>query len=112
PRAVGEALPLTGALPCYDLFRTRDGALLAIACLEPHFWRRFCEAAGRPRLVKLQLAGGERGRKRVAKLVASRTRAEWLALLAREDLPIEPVLAMGEALAHPQVVAREVVRRG
>jgi len=112
PRAVGETLPLTGALPCYALYRTRDGHLLAVACLEPHFWRRFCEAAGRPRFVKLQYASGERARKRVARLVASRTRAEWEALLEREDLPVEPVLAAAEALRHAQVARREVVRRG
>ena len=30
---------LAGALPCYRLYRTADGGLLAVAALEPHFWR-------------------------------------------------------------------------
>lgn len=111
-KAVGEPLPLTGALPCYNLYPTRDGHLLAVAALEPHFWRRFCEAAGRRDLVALQYASGPRPRRKVARLVAAKTRAEWVALLAARDVPVEPVLAAAEALEHPQVAAREVLRRG
>ena len=44
PRAVGERLPLTGALPCYNLYETADGHTLALGALEPHFWERFCRA--------------------------------------------------------------------
>jgi crotonobetainyl-CoA:carnitine CoA-transferase CaiB-like acyl-CoA transferase len=111
PRAVGEPLPLTGALPCYNVYPTRDGVPLAVGALEPHFWARFCEAAGRPGLRRLQYARRAGARRKVARLVASHTRAEWEELLAGRDLPVEPVLAVAEALAHPQVVARDVVRR-
>jgi alpha-methylacyl-CoA racemase len=112
PKDVGEPLPLTGALPCYGVYSTRDGHLLAVAALEPHFWRRFCEAAGRRDLVKLQYAAGPRARRKVARLVATRSRDEWAVLLADRDVPVEPVLAAAAALAHPQVAAREVLRRG
>lgn len=112
PRKVGEPLPLTGELPCYQLYPTRDGHPLAVACLEPHFWRRLCEAVGRRDLRKAQYATGARARKKVARLVASRTRAAWVELLGGHDVPVEPVLAVSEALAHPQVVARDLVRRG
>jgi crotonobetainyl-CoA:carnitine CoA-transferase CaiB-like acyl-CoA transferase len=111
-KAVGEALPLTGALPCYGVYPTRDGQLLAVGTLEPHFWRRFCEAAGRRDLVRQQYASGAGARRKVARVVASRTRAEWEALLAGRDVPVEPVLSAAEALAHPQVAARELLRRG
>src|SRR6185503_6980819 len=74
PRAVGEPLPLTGALPCYGVYATRDGGALAIGALEPHFWARFCEAAERPDLVGAQYETGERAHEKVAKLIASRTR--------------------------------------
>jgi crotonobetainyl-CoA:carnitine CoA-transferase CaiB-like acyl-CoA transferase len=110
-RKVGEALPLTGALPCYAVFRTKDGGALAVGALEPHFWARFCAAAGRPDLEKSQYAQGERARAKVADLVASRTRDEWRTLLAAHDVPVEPVLAAGEAASHPQVVERDLLRR-
>jgi formyl-CoA transferase len=47
----------------------------------------------------------------VARLVASRTRAQWEQLAAAHDLPLAAVHRAGEALAHPQVAAREVARR-
>jgi crotonobetainyl-CoA:carnitine CoA-transferase CaiB-like acyl-CoA transferase len=111
-RRVGEALPLTGALPCYGVYPARDGRPIAVAALEPHFWRRFCAAVERRDLVHSQYARGPRARQKVAKLIASRTGEEWSALLAEHDVPVEPVLALGEALAHPQVAARELLRRG
>ena len=112
PRAVGEPLPLTGALPCYDVYRTSDGARLAVGALEPHFWKALCEAVRRPELARLQYSTSARARRQVARLVASRTRAEWQALIAAHDVPVEPVLSASEAQEHPQVVARAVVHRG
>jgi alpha-methylacyl-CoA racemase len=109
---VGEPLPLAGALPCYNLYAMKDGGLLALAALEPSAFARFLEVAGRPGLAPLQYRDSAAARRRIAALVASRTRAEWTALLAAEDLPAEPVLSAAEALAHPQMAARGLVRRG
>lgn len=110
-RAVGERLPLTGALPCYDLYRTADGGRLAVACLEPKFWRRFCELLGEEGLVRRQYSQDPEARKQVAAVVARRSREEWQALLASEDLPVEVVRSAGEAAVHPQARARTVVER-
>lgn len=110
PRQVGEPLPLTGALPCYDLFRTRDGQLLAVAALEPQFWQRICRAAERRDLIRRQYDGSRKARREVARMVASRTRQEWLELLEAADVPVAPVLAAAEALEHPQMQARRVVQ--
>lgn len=111
-RAVGESHGLAGALPCYRLYRTADGGFLAVAPLEEHFWRRFCEAAGREDLRKLQYREDEQAHRRVAELVAGRTLAEWRELLADFDLPVEPVLSAAEAEAHPQARARGLLHRG
>jgi crotonobetainyl-CoA:carnitine CoA-transferase CaiB-like acyl-CoA transferase len=108
-RAVGEALQLTGTLPCYHLYATSDGGFLALAALEPHFWKRFCAAVERPDLEKLQYRTEAEARRRVAALVASRSRAEWISLLAEHDIPAEPVLSAAEAREHPQMRARGVV---
>jgi alpha-methylacyl-CoA racemase len=111
PRGVGERLPLTGALPCYGLYPTADGGLLAVACLEGKFWRRFCAVADRPDLVGRQYAADAGARAAVAAVVAGRSLGEWRELLAGEDLPIEPVLAVAAAAGHPQARARGVVER-
>ncbi|HEY2739828.1 MAG TPA: CaiB/BaiF CoA-transferase family protein, partial [Thermoanaerobaculia bacterium] len=68
-KTVGESLPLTGALPCYNLYRTAEGDTLALAALEPHFWELFCRAAGRPDLIRHHYRSRERSRRKVAALV-------------------------------------------
>lgn len=110
-RGLGEPHGLAGALPCYRLYRTADGGLLAVAPLEEHFWRAFCDLAGCPDLRKLQYREDEESHGKVATLVASRTLAEWMDLLAAADLPIEPVLTAAQAAEHPQLQARDLLRR-
>jgi crotonobetainyl-CoA:carnitine CoA-transferase CaiB-like acyl-CoA transferase len=112
PRVVGERLPLTGAFPCYNLYETADGKTLALGALEPHFWERFCRLAGREDLKPRHYSSSLRVRREMKELFRGRTRREWLALLGREDIPVEPVLSAAEARAHPQVAAREMIGVG
>lgn len=112
PRAVGERLALSGALPCYNLYRSRDGGWVALAALEPKFWRRLCRAVGRKDLLSLQYDRSGRGRREVARLIAQRERRQWEELFAAHDLPAEPVLSLAEALEHGQSRRRAVVTRG
>ena len=111
-KGVGERLPLTGALPCYNVYETSDGRLLALGALEPHFWRRFCLAAERKDLIRLQYLDSVRARRKVGDLIRSRTLAEWMDLAGREDVPAEPVFSAAQARDHPQVLARDLLSRG
>ena len=112
PKAVGEPLPLTGALPCYSVYETADGRRLALGALEPHFWERFCRLAGRPDLLRRQYSRSPRVRRAMRELFRSRTLSEWTEVLGREDVPIEPVLSAAEAREHPQVLERGVLATG
>ena len=112
PKADGEALMLSGALPCYDLYPTKDGGRLALATLEPRFWQRFCKAVGRRDLIPRQLDTSGAVRREVEKITASKTRDEWLAFLSGHDIPADPVLRASEALEHPQVRARALMSQG
>ncbi|HEX4496377.1 MAG TPA: CaiB/BaiF CoA-transferase family protein [Thermoanaerobaculia bacterium] len=112
PKAVGERLPLTGALPCYNLYETADGHRLALGALEPHFWERFCRAVGRDDLLRRQYSSSPRARRMMEELFRGRTRDAWLALLKSEDIPVEAVLSAAEAREHPQVAARGVLATG
>ena len=112
PKTDGEPLMLTGAIPCYDLYPTRDGGRLALAALEPKFWRRFCRAVERPDLIARQLDSSGEVRREVSRLTASRTRERWLEFLSDHDIPADPVLSPSEALDHPQVRARGLLARG
>ncbi len=111
-KADGEPLALTGALPCYALYPTRDGGRLALAALEPHFWKRFCDAVGRRDLRSRQFDLSGSTHREVAAIARSRSRSEWLDFLRGQDIPADPVLTPSEALEHPQVAARGLLRRG
>jgi alpha-methylacyl-CoA racemase len=112
PRPVGRALPLSGSLPCYNLYRTADGGTIAMACLEPRFWQLFCEVAERPDLAKLHLDTRPEAKRRVQELIGGRPRADWEALAEAHDLPIEPLLSAAEAADHPQARRRGLVTTG
>ena len=112
PKDRGQPLPLTGALPCYDLYRTRDDRTLALAALEPKFWTKLCAALGEKDLARQQFSADPAVRRRVEALIRGRTSTEWAALMDELDIPAETVLSLSESLAHPQVRARGLVQRG
>ncbi len=110
PKADSEPLMLTGAIPCYALYPTRDGGRLALAALEPRFWRRFCAAVERPDLVRRQYDASGETHRQVEEITAARSREQWLEFLSAHDIPADPVLSPAEAVEHPQVRARELLR--
>jgi len=111
PRPAGT--PLTGRDPWYDVYEAADGRYLTLAALEPGFWANFCDAVDRD---DLRAAHGttdpaERRalREAVADVFAARPRAAWLDELADQDVPVGPVNTPVEALADPQLRARDLV---
>jgi alpha-methylacyl-CoA racemase len=116
--ARGATLPrgtddLSGGLPGYGLYRTQDDRWLAVAALEPKFWEAFCDAIGKPALKPYGLARGDQGertRRELEALFASRPLAHWAALFERVDCGVTPVLSFEEAIAHPQLAARGMLR--
>jgi crotonobetainyl-CoA:carnitine CoA-transferase CaiB-like acyl-CoA transferase len=100
---------LTGMLPCYRYYETKDGRQIAMGALEPKFWATFCEAAGRPDLTLRgrDMSRGEgSGHHETEALFRTKTFVEWRALL--EDLPacVTPVLTLTEALDDPHLKER------
>jgi crotonobetainyl-CoA:carnitine CoA-transferase CaiB-like acyl-CoA transferase len=103
---------LTGGVPCYGLYRTADDRYLAVGALEPKFWQAFCAAIGRSDLAPFGLATGNEGlrvKADLATLIGSQSLAHWQAIVSVADCCVTPVLRMDEVVAHPQVVAREMV---
>jgi len=111
PTRRGEDL-LTGGVPCYAIYPTRDGRHMAVGALEGKFWREFCHALERDDLVEYQFATGARGTAARAVLVSifeQRSQAEWIAHFSGRDCCVDPVLALDESLRHPQFDARAMV---
>lgn len=110
--AEGE-LPTFGAHASYNVYRTADGLLVALGALERKFWVAFCAGIGRSDLAARH-ATGEPDQleliKEMRALFATRTRDEWLSLMASHDVCLTPVNSPQEALRDPHVVARGVVQ--
>ncbi len=117
-----SALPardfLTGGVPCYGVYRCSDGRYMAVGALELKFWETCCDVLGRPDLKNRhwslgQVIGGEDAmavRAELDALFATRPRDDWAALFEPADCCVSPVLTTEEAVVHPQLVARDMVR--
>ncbi|OPX05392.1 CaiB/BaiF CoA-transferase family protein [Mycobacterium sp. AT1] len=101
-----------GHAPFYDTYACADGRHVAVGALEPQFYAAFLDGLG--------LSGADlpdqMDRSRWAELrrhftdaFASRSRDEWAATFADVDACVTPVLAFGEAAAHPHVRARGTI---
>jgi crotonobetainyl-CoA:carnitine CoA-transferase CaiB-like acyl-CoA transferase len=103
---------LTGGLPCYGVYPTRDRRWLAVGALEEKFWSTLCDTLERPDLKPLQFATGEEGRatRHVLEAIFSRQPlAFWMDRFASADCCVSPVLTLEEALANPHFIARRMV---
>ena len=103
--APGEA-PLAGGSPRYQLYPTRDGALLCCAALEQKFWRAFCAAIGLAPALVDDTADPAATRAAVARLIAARTATEWRPILAAADCCATLVASLDEAMRDPHFAAR------
>jgi alpha-methylacyl-CoA racemase len=107
---------LAGSAPWYDTYACSDGQYVSIGPLEPQFFGLLLEKLGldRQRWAPLGFpAVGDDARRQwpelraaIAAAFASRTRAEWCAVLEGTDACFAPVLSMADAPRHPHNVAR------
>jgi len=109
PRGTGM---LDGGLPCYNLYRTKDGRFMAVGALERRFWATLCDSLGCPDLKERHIVYGSAAapvKARLVEIFASRTQKEWTGLFAAADCCVTPVLAMDEALGNEQLRARGMI---
>jgi crotonobetainyl-CoA:carnitine CoA-transferase CaiB-like acyl-CoA transferase len=100
-------MPLSGGLPCYNVYETADGRFISLGALEPHFWTAFCNAIRRSDLLPRQFDATAIGE--LTQLFGQHTRDEWLELLREADACIEPVKELDEALRDPHLLQRGLV---
>jgi crotonobetainyl-CoA:carnitine CoA-transferase CaiB-like acyl-CoA transferase len=100
---------LSGAFPCYRVYRAGDGKYLTVGALEPQFWRALCEATGVPEMIEEQFSGDAAAHEKMESVFASRSRDEWLEALASLETCVGPVNDLDEAFRDPQVVHRKLV---
>jgi len=101
---------LDGAAPFYTTYRCADDKWVAVGAIEPQFHAVLLQRLGldpsefEPQHDQSQWPARKA---RLAGLFATRTRAQWCALMEGAEACFTPVLDMQEALEHPHNVARD-----
>jgi alpha-methylacyl-CoA racemase len=100
---------LDGGAHFYGAYECADGEYVSVAAMEPQFYAAFCERLGLADLDAAQQYDRDQWpalKERVAKIFATRTRAEWLAHMDGYEVCFAPVIPVREALDHPHIQAR------
>ena len=92
-----EANLLDGGTPTYGVYRCADGKFVALGAIEPQFQKALFKG------LALDIAAP---REDIAKVIATRSRDDWVAHFAGTDACVAPVLDLEEAPVHPQNIAR------
>jgi crotonobetainyl-CoA:carnitine CoA-transferase CaiB-like acyl-CoA transferase len=100
----------------YDSFDARDGQLM-LSVGNDDQWRRFCDAAGLSELAdderfatNPQRVGNRQMLQPIlARVMQTRDRTDWIARLREAGIPCGAVRTVGEALADPQLQARDMI---
>jgi crotonobetainyl-CoA:carnitine CoA-transferase CaiB-like acyl-CoA transferase len=100
---------LGGAAAWYRAYETKDGKRLSVGAIEPKFWADLCARLGKSELIDFQFDrdAQPRAAEAFASVFRTATLDEWMKRL--DGLPVAPVLALADAVAHPQFTGRGLV---
>jgi crotonobetainyl-CoA:carnitine CoA-transferase CaiB-like acyl-CoA transferase len=90
---------LTGGAAYYNVYEACDGKWIAIACNEPHFFRRLCEMLDVPELADRQLGDPAEQSQMydvLSERFQTRSSSEWCELLGSAGVPCDPVRTIDE----------------
>jgi crotonobetainyl-CoA:carnitine CoA-transferase CaiB-like acyl-CoA transferase len=110
PQPRGEGM-LTGGLPCYNIYETKDEQFLAVGALEPKFWMGFVQAIDAPDIAGDGMSTGEKGEatyQKVAEVLGEKTLEKWLRVFDNVDVCVEPVRSPADVLDDELFKAREM----
>ena len=92
----------------YEVYATSDGGHVALGAIEPQFYARLLELLEIPaeEMPQWETDRWPEFKERLTALFATRTRAEWSALLEPEETCATGIYGLGEAPEHPHMQAR------
>ena len=100
---------LDGGAPHYGVYETADGAYLSVGALEEPSYRTFLQGLG---LVDAEIpprddrSHWEQMKTKVAAVLRTKSRDEWLAIFEGTDACVTPVLSLADAPDHEHNAAR------
>lgn len=100
---------LDGGAPYYDTYRCSDGKYLAVAAIEPHFYKEFISHLGVDTAdwpAQEDQESWPQLRALIGTVLGRRSRDDWAAAYAGRDACVSPVLTFVEAAADPHNAER------
>jgi alpha-methylacyl-CoA racemase len=95
----------------YDVYECADGEYVSIGSIEPQFYAELLRITGLsddPEFARqLDQSLWPTLKRRLAEVLAGKTREEWCQLMEHTDVCFAPVLRMHEAARHPHNVERQ-----
>ena len=113
---LGKTIPRLGRghaqIVPYQAFLCSDDQYVMVGAFTNAFWRRLCEAVGKPEWADDDRYQSNAGRLEhrdellgeLEKIFTTKTRAEWLDALEEADVPNSPVLELHESVRSEQAV--------
>ena len=103
---------LDGGAPYYDTYTCADGRHVAVGALEPQFYAQLLDGLGLDPAAlpdRDDRAAWPTLRARITEAFSAHTRDHWVTVFDGIDACVTPVLALGEVVDDPHVVARGTV---
>jgi CoA:oxalate CoA-transferase len=115
PKPMGNE---NGASSPSGTFRTADGAINIVANDE-HQYQALCDAISAPELKTdprfltrpLRVTNRDALRVLLEEKLAARSAQEWDAIFGAAGVPAGPILCLMDAITHPQIMARQLVKQ-
>ncbi|MBI1212676.1 MAG: CoA transferase [Alphaproteobacteria bacterium] len=101
---------IDGGAPFYDTYKCADGEWIALGSIEPQFYKLLREKAGLtdPAFdAQMDRARWPELKEKVARTIATKTRAEWCAIMEGTDVCFAPVLEIDEVPSYPHNKERD-----
>ncbi|MCX7172739.1 MAG: CaiB/BaiF CoA-transferase family protein [Proteobacteria bacterium] len=101
---------LDGGAHFYDSYACADGKFVAIGAIEPQFYAlllKICGITDPSFDAQMDVNLWPELKTKLAAVIATKTRAEWCALMEDTDVCFAPVLDLDEAPEHPHNKARQ-----
>ena len=102
---------LSGKMPQYTTYETKDGKYISVGALEPAFFANLCKAIGRDDLMGFEwrLDKWDELSTGFAEIFLTKTRDEWWEILQQSETCAAPVLDVNEVFNDPHVKEREMI---
>lgn len=106
-----EPFFLDGGLPCYTIYKTKDG-FISVGALEPKFWKKFCQILKIPQLenLGLELKQADEVKKVVQDILILKTGEYWQAIFKNQDVCVEVIEKPGSVDNNPDIIQRVPVK--